>query len=288
MQALNERALPWPVSDGGIGVKPFVKWIGGKRQLLPHLLPLFEGTDPSATYHEPFVGGGAVFFALRTRGQAAKSRLSDVNRELINGYTAIRDHLEDVIACLKRHEKLNAEEYFYKIRAQKPRELPEIAARLVYLNKTCFNGLYRVNNSGGFNAPWGKYDNPTICDESNLRAVSATLANAILDVAPFPSVLDATRPADVVYFDPPYVPMTAASFTEYIAGGFGGRDHEVLASTFRELDKKNVRVILSNSDTKEVRKLYAGFRIDQVFARRNVNTRGDRRGPVAEVIVRNF
>jgi DNA adenine methylase len=145
-----------------------------------------------------------------------------------------------------------------------------------------------VNNSGGFNAPWGKYDNPTICDEPNLRAVSAALAASTLDVASFRTVLDAARPGDIVYFDPPYVPVTAASFTEYSAGGFGGREQEELASTFRELNKRNIRTILSNSDTKDVRRLYAGFRIDQVFARRNVNTRGDRRGPVAEVIVRNF
>lgn len=289
MQPLSERATPWPVTPGGIEAKPFVKWVGGKRQLLAYLLPIVERTDPSAAYHEPFVGGGALFFSLRTQGRAPTSRLSDVNRELINGYIAIRDGVDDVIACLRRHQRLSAKEYFYKVRAREPRELHEIAARLIYLNKTCFNGLYRVNNSGGFNAPWGRYDNPTICDEPNLRAVGAALAASTLDVAPFQTVLDAARPGDIVYFDPPYVPVSStSSFTEYSAGGFGGREQEELASTFRELDNRNIRTILSNSDTKDVRRLYAGFRIDQVFARRNVNTRADRRGPVAEVIVRNF
>lgn len=286
---LNERAAGWPVVPPRAEAKPFVKWVGGKRQLLPHLLPIFSNADASAVYHEPFIGGGAVFFGLRSQGRAPKSRLSDVNKELIDAYTAIRDLVDDVISSLKRHERLSTKEYFYQVRAQRPRALPEIAARLIYLNKTCFNGLYRVNNSGAFNAPWGRYDNPTICDEPNLRAVSATLSASTLDVAPFQTVLDAARPGDTVYFDPPYVPVSAtSSFTEYSVGGFSGREQEVLASTFRELDKRGIRAVLSNSDTKDVRRLYSGFRIDQVLARRNVNTRADRRGPVAEVIVRNF
>jgi DNA adenine methylase len=285
---LKERAASWS-QPAPVEAKPFVKWIGGKRQLLSHLLPIFSGTDPSCVYHEPFLGGGAVFFALRAEGRAQRSRLSDVNRELVGGYTAIRDSVDDVIQNLKRHERLSTKDYFYLVRSQRPRTLPEIAARLIYLNKTCFNGLYRVNNSGGFNAPWGRHNNPTICDEANLRAVSVTVSASVLDVAPFQTVLDASRPGDIVYFDPPYVPVSdTSSFTEYSAGGFGGREQDALASTFRELDKRGVHAVLSNSDTKDVRRLYAGFRIDQVFARRNVNTRADRRGPVAEVIVRNF
>jgi DNA adenine methylase len=266
-----------------------VKWVGGKRQLLAHLLPIFSGTDPSAAYHEPFVGGGALFFALRGQGRATGGSLSDVNKELIDSYIAIRDFVDDVICNLRRHEQLSNKEYFYRVRAQRPRTLPEIAARLIFLNKTCFNGLYRVNSSGGFNAPWGRNDNPTICDEPNLRVVSATLSVLTLKVAPFESVLDAARPGDIVYFDPPYVPISAtSSFTEYSAGGFGRSEQEALASAFRELDRKGNFVVLSNSDTTDVRRLYAGFRTEQVFARRNVNTRADRRGPVAEVIVRNF
>lgn len=266
-----------------------MKWVGGKRQLLPHLLPILAGADASGTYHEPFVGGGAVFFALRSRGQAAKSRLSDVNRELLDGYTAIRDAVDEVITHLQRHQRLSGKEYFYRVRAQTHRKAPEVAARLIYLNKTCFNGLYRVNNSGGFNAPWGRYDNPTICDDTNLRAVSAALAKTKLDVASFLTVLDHARAGDLVYFDPPYVPVSETShFTEYSAGGFGPKEQEALSAAFRELDKRNVQVVLSNSDTPDVRRRHEGFRIDRVFARRNVNTRADRRGPVAEVIVSNF
>jgi DNA adenine methylase len=288
---LSERAVAWPEAgpEDIAEVKPFVKWVGGKRQLLPHLLPLLVEAQATGTYHEPFVGGGAVFFALRNLRHAVKSRLSDINKELLEGYKAIRDSLDEVIANLKRHERLNNKEYFYNVRAQNPRKASEVAARLIYLNKTCFNGLYRVNLSGGFNAPWGKYENPTICDESNLRAVSATLATARLDADSFETVLDHARAGDLVYFDPPYVPVSATShFTEYSAGGFGPKEQEALGSAFRELDKRNVSVVLSNSDTPDVRRRYSGFKIAQVFARRNVNTRADRRGPVAEVVVRNF
>lgn len=269
--------------------RPFVKWVGGKRQLLPHLLPLLATTEPSATYHEPFVGGGAAFFGLRSGGWARRSRLSDLNDELIHGYQAVRDHVDDVLSCLRRHARLNSEEYFYRVRAKRPDKPPEIAARLIYLNKTCFNGLYRVNKSGGFNSPWGRYENPTICDESNLRAVSAALETAQLEAASFQTVLSAVRTGDVVYFDPPYVPRTrTANFTGYSAAGFDSGAQRALASVFRELDKGGVRVVLSNSDVGSVHELYAGFRIQGVLARRNVNNRGDQRGPVGEVIVCNF
>ncbi len=279
-------AVPEPT---GAGAKPFVKWIGGKRQLLPRLLPVLLEAPRSAAYHEPFVGGGAVFFALRDRGWATKARLSDVNRELIESYVAIRDQVDDVITSLSRHARLSSKEHFYEVRQQQPRALPHVAARLIFLNKTCFNGLYRVNNSGGFNSPWGRHKNPLICDEVNLRAVSAALEAVSLEVSPFQAVLDHARPGHLVYFDPPYVPVSAtSSFTEYSAGGFGSQEQAALASAFRELDRRNVRVVLSNSDTPMVRSLYSGFKIDSVLARRNVNTRADRRGPVGEVIVRNF
>jgi DNA adenine methylase len=273
--------------------RPFVKWIGGKRQLLQHLLPILKTSNSSGSYHEPFLGGGAVFFALRGEGLAANAHLSDVNKELIDSYRAIRDTVDDVISHLQKHDSLSSAEYFYQVRSQQPRDACEVAARLIYLNKTCFNGLYRVNRSGQFNAPWGRYKNPTICDESNLRAVSTVLSTAKLNVASFESVLDHARSGDVVYFDPPYVPVSAtALFTEYSPEGFGQHEQKCLADVVRELDTRSVRIVLSNSDTSEVRRLYTGLRIDlridQVFARRAVNTRADRRGPVAEVIVRNF
>lgn len=271
-----------------MAAKPFVKWIGGKRQLLPHLLPALLEVPRLATYHEPFVGGGAVFFALRERAWATRAHLSDVNRELIECYQAIRDCVDDVIVKLNRHARLSCKEHFYEVRRQQPRTLPSVAARLIFLNKTCFNGLYRVNNSGGFNSPWGRHKNPLICDQANLQAVSAELATVALRVAPFQKVLEHARPGHLVYFDPPYVPISTASFTEYSARGFDSNDQGALASAFRELDRRSVHVVLSNSDTPMVRSLYSGFRIETVLARRNVNTRADRRGPVGEVIVRNF
>lgn len=282
------RSLPLQTVETEGVAKPFVKWIGGKRQLLPHLLPVLRKTPRAAAYHEPFVGGGAVFFALRGEGRATTARLADVNRELIQGYTAIRDSVEDVIASLTRHAHLSSKEYFYEVRQQQPRTPSTIAARLIFLNKTCFNGLYRVNNSGGFNSPWGRHKNPLICDEATLRAVSATLEGVALEASPFQTVLDKARSGHLVYFDPPYVPVNASAFTEYSAGGFGAQEQAALASAFRELDRRGVRVVLSNSDTPMVRNLYAGFEIESVLARRNVNTRADRRGPVGEVIVRNF
>jgi DNA adenine methylase len=268
--------------------KPFLKWVGGKRQLLPKLLPIFSSIDAFGTYHEPFVGGGAVFFALRNENLAGQSRLTDVNNELMDSYRAIRDSVDDVIVHLSEHARRSGKEYFYVVRGQKTRSPAEAAARLIFLNKTCFNGLYRVNNSGTFNSPWGRNNNPTICDEANLRAVSVALANSILESTPFESVRAAARPGDLVYFDPPYVPIGTASFTEYVPGGFGPLEQATLASVFDELDRKGVRVVLSNSDTSSLRSLYSRFRIEQVMARRNVNTRADRRGPVAELIIRNF
>ena len=272
-----------------VNARPFVKWVGGKRQLLPHLLPILKSANASGTYHEPFLGGGAVFFALRAEEQVPNACLSDVNKELIDSYRAIRDVVGEVISHLLKHESLSSAEYFYRVRSQEPRDPCEVAARMIYLNKTCFNGLYRVNQSGKFNASWGRYKNPTICDEPNLRAVSAVLSTAKVEVASFESILDHARSGDVVYFDPPYVPVSAtALFTEYSAEGFGHREQKRLADVVRELDKHSVRVVLSNSDTPETRQLYAGLQIEQVLARRAVNTRADRRGPVAELIVRNF
>lgn len=284
-------SVPLPTIERGVAAseaKPFVKWIGGKRQLLPQLLPVLLKAPSAAAYHEPFVGGGAVFFALRKEGRAIKTRLADVNRELIESYTAIRDNVDEVIIALAGHARLSSKEYFYEVRQQKPRTPAKVAARLIFLNKTCFNGLYRVNNSGGFNSPWGRHKNPLICDETTLRAVSNTLAGVTLDSGPFEAVLDKARSGHLVYFDPPYVPVNASAFTEYSAGGFGAKEQATLASAFRELDRRGARVVLSNSDTPMVRTLYAGFKIDRVLARRNVNTRADRRGPVGEVIVRNF
>ena len=272
--------------------RPFIKWVGGKTQLLPRLLEQFPKTIK--TYYEPFLGGGSVFWALAAEGRFERAILNDWNAELINAYRVIRDEPENLIEQLK----IYAESYrkdpkgtFESVRAWYPPHTDIIAAsraaRTIFLNKTCFNGLYRVNKKGGFNSPFGKYENPTICDEENIRACSAGLAKAgSLHVGDFASVLDDAGPGDLVYFDPPYVPVSATSdFTSYTSSGFNLRDQERLAAMFSELSERGVSVVLSNSDTQVVRDLYAGFEVHSVDARRAINSKGAKRGPVKEVIV---
>ncbi len=263
---------------------PFLKWAGGKTQLLPELLARVPASF--GRYHEPFVGSGALFFALRSRGLAAKASLSDANGPLIETYQAIRDDVEGVIEALSRHR--NEEAHFYQVRALDPSTLApaERAARVLYLNRTCFNGLYRENRSGRFNVPFGRYANPRICDEENLRAVSRALEDVGIAQREYAGVARRARPGDLVYFDPPYQPLSAtSSFTSYDRHGFGEEDQRGLRDVFTALAARGVSVMLSNSDTPLVRELYAGFRIDRVWASRAINSRGDRRGKVAEVIV---
>ncbi len=260
--------------------RPFLKWAGGKTQLLAELHKRFP--RPFRRYHEPFLGGGAVFFSMCP----ARAVLSDINPDLINTYRAIREDPEAVIAELMRHAA--TEEHFYEVRAQAPATLSQAegAARTIFLNRTCFNGLYRVNKKGQFNVPFGRYDNPTICDPDNLHAVSLALQRAEVMHADAMSVVDRAERGDLVYFDPPYAPLSkTASFTSYAKGGFGEPEQERLAEVFATLAQKGVSVVLSNSDTPLIRKLYKGFTIDAVHARRAINSRADRRGPVGEVIV---
>lgn len=266
---------------------PFVKWAGGKSRLLPTFDQYFPDSlsGTAGRYFEPFVGGGAVFFHLLP----ANAVLSDLNPELINCYQVIRDDLESLIALLARH--VNDKAHFYKVRAQDTRELSpaERAARLIFLNKTCFNGLYRVNSRGQFNVPFGRYLNPRICDADNLHAVSTTLQGVELILSPFEKVLKRARKGDFVYLDPPYQPVSAtANFTGYTAGAFGLDDQEKLAGVFRELSRRGCLVMLSNSESPSIRQLYAGFRIEQVHASRAINCRADRRGRVTELLVLNY
>ncbi|MEK7865266.1 MAG: DNA adenine methylase [Planctomycetota bacterium] len=264
--------------------RPFLKWAGGKTQLLPELLAHIPAEF--GRYHEPFVGSGALFFALRARGLAARASLSDANRPLIEAYKSIRDDVEGVIAALSAHK--NEEERFYEVRGLDPATLPpaERAARILYLNRTCFNGLYRENRSGQFNVPFGRYANPRICDEVNLRAVARSLKGVSISLRGYARVRTVAKPGDLVYFDPPYQPVsTTSSFTAYDRHGFGEEDQRRLRDVFAELATRGVRVLLSNSDTPRVRELYAAFRLDRVWASRSINSRGDRRGKVAEVIV---
>lgn len=267
--------------------QPVLKWVGGKGQLLSQLTKLTP--HEFAAYHEPFVGGGALFFELAAQGKIRKAYLSDINQSLIDVYIAVRDYVDDVISILKNHRY--EENYFYAVRSLDPQKLscPERAARIIFLNKTCFNGLYRENLSGEFNVPFGRYKNPTICDEPNLRAASEILQIAQIECRHYSVVLDRVQSDDFVYFDPPYYPISLTSnFTSYSRGGFSEFDQIQLKSVFEDLQKRGVASLLSNSDTPFIRNLYSEFSKTKVFASRTINSKISSRGKVAELIVRNY
>jgi len=273
--------------------KPFVKWVGGKRQLLKQFrdLGLYppENFDPiTNTFFEPFVGGGAVFFDLLPE----TAYLSDLNNELVVTYNVIKNDVENLIKSLKKH-KLD-KEYFLKIRAQNPEKLSDLntASRFIYLNRTCFNGMYRVNSKGGFNVPFGKYTNPLICDENNLRKASKALKNVEIKKQDYKEVLKKARKGDFVYFDPPYYPVSkTASFTSYTSESFLDKEQIELRDTFVELHKRGCFVMLSNSDTPFINKIYSepkGLRITKVQAGRAINSDASKRGKITEVLVTNY
>jgi len=273
-----------PRAKRSAGARPILKWAGGKGQLLAELLARVP--REIGTYHEPFVGGGALFFELWSRGRIRHAVLSDVNRELIETYETVRDGVEGVIRRLARHH--NEKEHFYKVRAQDPRRLSRAAraARLIYLNKTCFNGLYRVNSRGQFNVPFGDNPRANYCDAEALRAASRTFRDADLRCETFEAVHDRAEPGDFVYFDPPYQPLSkTASFTAYARDGFGEAEQRHLAEVFRTLAGRGVHVLLSNSDTPWVRHLYRDHRIGVVHASRAINSKADRRGAITELLV---
>ncbi len=262
---------------------PFLKWVGGKGRLLEQFRDLLPETFER--YFEPFFGGGAVFFFLGP----PKAVLSDVNAELVDCYRAVRDSVDAVIEALGEHRY--EKEHFYVVRDLDPRALPmpERAARTIFLNRSGFNGLFRVNRKGRFIVPFGRYTNPTLCDAPNLRACSLALCGVDLRCGDFEKAVSTAAAGDFVYFDPPYVPVSiTANFTHYAAGRFDWQEQERLARLFRKLADRGVQVMLSNSDTGEVRDLYAGFRIDRVDAARSVNSNPEKRGKVAEVVVRNL
>jgi DNA adenine methylase len=272
-------------------VKPVLKWAGGKRQLLEPILSFVEQEFPEKirTFYEPFVGGAAVFFELARRNKFERARLSDMNADLIRVYSELRDNAQDVIRELEKLCALgHGEDVYYKVREKKPTKDAARAARLIYLNRTGYNGLYRVNRSGGFNVPYGRYKNPRILDESRLLAAAEALQNVELLVKDFQHSCKAASPGDFVYFDPPYMPVSkTASFAEYHSEAFALAEHERLAKTFSRLAKKGVSVLLSNSDTPETRALYAGFETKTVFAKRAINSDATRRGAVSELLVRS-
>jgi DNA adenine methylase len=271
--------------------RPFLKWVGGKGQLLPNLLAEIDRAAPFKRYHEPFVGGAALFFEMARTGRLGRkiARLSDNNEHLIETYIRVRSDVDRVIELLQEHRRRHSKEYYYQVRSRVPDDALERCARIIYLNKTGYNGLYRENSKGQFNVPLGKYKNPRICDEENLRAAAVALRRATIECRPFEHVLYHVTTGDLVYFDPPYHPVSkTASFTAYEKGGFGEDAQRRLAHVVKELTASGVRVILSNSMTPLVQDLYRGFRIARVLATRAVNSRADRRGPISEALVTNF
>lgn len=269
--------------------RPFLKWAGGKTQLADVLLDRMPVTFNA--YHEPFTGSGAIFFRLYREQRIKHASLSDLNAELIDTYLAVRDHASEVIKILS--EFPHKEKFYYDIRAKDPWKLslPERAARMIYLNKTGYNGLYRVNRQGMFNVPFGRYKSPKYLDKENLLAVSQALQNVEILCAPFETVLERANAGDWVYFDPPYVPVSqTANFTSYHANGFGFRDQERLRDVCIELSKNDVYITLSNSDTEIIRSLYgsAYFAIDEVLANRAINCNGAKRGKITELVITNY
>lgn len=269
--------------------QPFLKWAGGKRQLLPEIRQYVP--KKINTYYEPFIGAGAVLFDI----QPKKAVINDINIELVNVYEMIKNHADELIEDLRKHE--NDKDYFYEIRDldRKPeyKNLSPIerASRIIYLNKTCFNGLFRVNSQGQFNVPFGKYKNPQIVNEVVVRAVHNYLSSNDVQIMneDFEVVVENAKKGDFVYFDPPYDPVSdTSSFTGYSLDGFNKDDQRRLKYLFVELDKKGVNVMLSNSATDFIKELYEGFNIQIVSASRNINSKASGRGKIDEVLVMNY
>lgn len=271
-------------------VAPVVKWVGGKRQLIDAFLPLLPKRISS--YCEPFVGGGALLFHL----QPNTAFVNDINGDLICVYTVIRDYVDELVVELKKYK--NEAEFFYSIRdldrnKEKYNSLSEIerAARILFLNKTCYNGLYRVNNSGEFNSPFGNYRNPNIVNEPVLRAVSHyfNTASVYFSSLDYSEVLCRINRGTFVYLDPPYDPVSDTSnFTGYSKGGFTKEDQIRLCQYCDDLDRRGIKFMLSNSATTFIEELYDRYNITIVQAKRAINSVGNRRGDVNEVVVRNY
>jgi DNA adenine methylase len=274
--------------------KPFVKWAGGKRQLIPILnenLP-----DTFGTYFEPFLGGGALLFHMLTERQGQKCSISDLNSDLVLSYTTIRDRTEALITSLKNHERnyqKDSKSYYYSIRESNPRSQIEKTSRLIFLNRTCFNGLYRVNSKGKFNVPLGKYSNPNIVNEDNLRSVSHILQSrkVAIQCRDFESVLRDAKKGDLVYFDPPYQPVSdTANFTSYTNKDFTYDDLSRLAELCMDLDSKGCRVLLSNSNSKEVADMFSSkpWKVNKIRANRSINSNSKKRTGHFELLIRNY
>ena len=274
--------------------KPFVKWAGGKRQLLPeiekHLPKKFS------TYFEPFLGGGALLFNLLSENKNLKGHVSDLNSDLVLSYVTIRENLDGLLKSLQKHSDKyfsDSKSYYYSVRESNPRSEIEKTSRLLFLNRTCFNGLYRVNSKGKFNVPLGRYSNPNIVNEDNLRSVSAVLntTKVAIKCRDFESVLRDTKKGDLVYFDPPYQPVSdTANFTSYTNKSFTYDDLHRLAELCLKLDSKGCKVLLSNSDSKEVAKIFSDkpWKINKIQANRSINSNSKKRTGHFELLIKNY
>lgn len=288
------------MSDLKLNIKPFLKWAGGKRQLLPHIHKYFPSEFNH--YFEPFIGAGALFLDI----QPKIATINDINSELVNCYLTIKNDFESLISALSKYHdsffSLNTyeeqKEYFLSIRnLDRDKTIfssisnAERAARIIFLNKTCFNGLYRVNSKGEFNVPFGKYKNPNILDLNNLSNLHEFLNNIDVRITnvDFSEVVSNAEKGDFIYFDPPYDPLTPTSaFTSYSKDGFSNFDQERLARLFKELSDKGCYVMLSNSATDFIKGLYSEFNIHIIDANRAINSNGEKRGKVQEVLITNY
>ena len=282
-------------------VKPLLKWAGGKRRLLQTLFEVFPANFDLTRnkYFEPFVGGGAVLFGLANHlsaeeiGSLSKKQksiiVSDTNGELINFYKVVRDSPNELSNKVNDLAKKTNRDDFYSVRASSPKTKVGRAARLLYLNRLCFNGLYRVNSKGEFNVPFGSYKNPKIFDKDQILACSQWLKKSELSTESFKSVVTKTKKGDLVYFDPPYIPLSVtSSFSSYAKEGFGERDQRDLAKVIKMLTKKGVLVVLSNSDTKLSREIFGGLNLYSIAVRRSISADGAKRKEVKELIGTNY
>lgn len=275
---------------GNLLLSPMLKWVGGKRQLLPQITPLLN--KKCSVYVEPFIGGGAVLFYM----QPKRAIINDYNKELINVYRVVRDNLDELLELLKIHEEKNSSDYYYEIRALdrepvfKTMSTIEKAARIIYLNKTCYNGLYRVNSSGQFNSPYGRYKNPNIVNEPVLKAVSKYFNTNAIEIhhGDYKEVLKNLDRQALVYFDPPYMPISSSSsFTGYTEGGFDYSQQMELKQECDKLTRQGIRFVQSNSDCEEIRELYRDYQIKIVKAKRAINSVAKKRGEINEVLIYN-
>ena len=272
-------------------VSPILKWVGGKRQLLDSIEPLIP---KCSTFYEPFIGGGAVLFSR----QPDKAVINDLNPELINVYLTIKNEPKALIEKLKEHRDNSPEQYFYSIRAlDRDKEVfenmmnVERAARIIYLNKTCYNGLFRVNSSGEFNSPWGRYKNPNITNETTINALHTYFnkANITIKCGDYREALKGIRKGAFIYFDPPYMPISSsASFTGYTAGGFGEQEQIALKEQCDALNEKGIKFLVSNSSCPFIEELYKDYIVEHVNAKRAINANPQKRGEIKEVLIRNY